>query len=391
MSINHAWILLCKDLTSFLRDRNAIVGFLLAPILTPLVYALIFSLVAGRVDRESVLVLPVAGRANAPALVDWLGQQTGVTVVAAPADPEREVGEGRQPGVLIIGRGFAERVAQGLSAPLTLVSDASRSESQRFAARVRGLLASYGGEITGARLMLRGIDPGIVNPLKTREIDLSAAHEGSGGILVVLPLLLIWMAFIGGMPLALDSSAGERERGSLEPLLLNPVSPASVMTGKWLAATLLSVLGLVLAASSSMLMLRMVPWHELGVRMRASDAALWGSVLVMLPVALLMSAAVMLVSALSRSFQQAQAYAGMLMVVAMVPSILTVVIPALGASALPVPVISQLAITTGLLGGQGASLLRYGVTALTTVLPALLFIGLAARLLSREAMVFKGA
>jgi len=390
MSISHAWIMLRKELTSVLRDRNAVIGFLLAPILAPLAYALIFSLVADRVNRESTLVLPVVGAANAPALMDWLGQRTGVSVVAPPADPEREVMEGRRAGVLIIGKGFAERLTQGLPAPVTLVSDTSRAESQRFAARVRGLLTSYASDISGARLRLRGIDPGIAAPLKMREIDTSAAHDRSGGMLVFVPLLLIYMALIGGMPLALDSSAGERERGSLEPLLLNPVSPASVMTGKWLAAAGLSCLGLVLAAASSMLALRLVPWHELGVQMRTSDSALWASVLVMLPVALLMSAAVMLMSALARSFQQAQTYAGMLMVAAVVPSILTVVMPAVIATGLPVPVIGQLAIATDLLGGQGASLLRYGLTALTTVLPALVLIAVAARLMSREAMVFKG-
>jgi len=125
------------------------------------------------------------------------------------------------------------------------------------------------------------------------------------------------------------------------------------------------------------------------VQMRTSDSALWSCVLVMLPVALLMSAAVMLVSALSRSFQQAQTYAGMLMVGAAVPSILTVILPAAGATGMPVPVIGQLAITTDLLAGQGASLLRYGLTALTTLLPALLLVALAARLMSREAIVFK--
>jgi sodium transport system permease protein len=222
MSISHAWILLHKELTTLLRDRNALFGFLLVPVLSPLVYGLIFSVVADRVSREANLVLPVAGSANAPALVDWLGQQTGVTVVAAPDDPEREVRDGRRPGVLIIDSHFAERLSQGLPAPVTLVTDSGRSPSQRFAVRVHGLLSSYAGEILGARLLIRGVEPAVVSPVKVREIDTSVERDRSGGILIFLPLLMIWMALVSGMPLALDSSAGERERGSLEPLLLNP-------------------------------------------------------------------------------------------------------------------------------------------------------------------------
>jgi sodium transport system permease protein len=391
MSLRHVWILLCKELSSTLRDRNAILGLLLTPILSPIIYGLIFSLVADRTSREATLVLPVAGAAHAPALVQWLSQQTGVNVVAPPGDVQRAVREGQRAGVLIIGSDFNERLAAGLQAPVTLVSDTARGESERFAARVRGLLTAYGSEITSARLTLRGIDPVIVSPLKLEEIDTSAARERNGGILVFLPMLLVWTALIAGMPLALDSAAGERERGSLEPLLLNPVSPASVIVGKWLAASALGCLGLLLAAASSMVTLRTVPWHELGVQMRVSDHAIWNSVLVMLPVALLMSAAVMLASALSRSFQQAQSNAGVLMVLAIVPCILTIALPAIGAAtAIPLPVTGQLSIATDLLSGQASPMLRQAEVATATLLPALLLVALAARLMRRESIIFRG-
>jgi sodium transport system permease protein len=390
MSLRHAWIMLRKELRSTLRDRSALLGFLLVPLLAPLVYGLVFTLIAQRVSDESALVLPIAGAANAPPLVQWLGQQTGVTVVAAPADPERAVREGRSPGVLVIGSGFGQRLAHGWPAPLTLVSDGSRGESQRFAGRVHALLAAYGGDLTTTRLTLRGIDPAIVAPLKLEDTNVSAARAHDGGILTFVSMLMIWMALVSGMPRALESTAGERERASLEPLLLNPVSSTSVVAGKWLAATAMSSLGLLIATASTMLTLRIVPWHELGMQMRVTDGALLGVVLVMLPVALLMSAAVMVASALSRSFQQAQSYAGLLMVGALVPGMLSLVVPLTAPWTAALPVIGQMSITQELLSGQLPALLRQGLALAGTVVPAILLVVLTARLMRREAVVFVG-
>jgi sodium transport system permease protein len=248
----------------------------------------------------------------------------------------------------------------------------------------------YGGDLAGARLTLRGIDPEIIAPVKLEDVDIATARERNGAILAFLPMLLIWMALIGGMPLALDSTAGERERASLEPLLLNPISSTSVIVGKWLAAALLSSFGLLLAAGSSMLTLRIIPWHELGMQIHVTDGALWLSVLVMLPVALLMSAAVMLVSALSRSFQQAQSYSGVLMIVALVPSILTVVLPVFTASwAMALPIVGQLSMTRDILTGQASQTLLPVLAVAGTILPALVLIALATRLVRREAIVFR--
>jgi sodium transport system permease protein len=391
MSLRHVWIMLEKELTCTLRDRSAMLRFLLIPILSPLVYGLILSLLASRVGHESNLVLPVAGADNAPALIDWLGGQTGVTIVGAPADPEAAVRAAQRDGVLLIGRDYRARLIGGRPATLTLVSDGERGESARFAARVRELVARYGAELTGARLSLRGIDPSIATPLKLDDIDISTARARNGGVLAFLPMLLAWVALAAGMPLALDSTAGERERASLEPLLLHPISGTSVIAGKWLAAAALACLGLLLAAGSSILFLRLVPWHELGMQMRVSDTSVWASTLVMLPVALLMSSAVMLASALSRSFQQAQTFASVLMIVALVPGILTMVLPGSTAAwQTALPVVGQLLTARDLLAGGAPALARHVLAVTVTVIPALLLVALSARLASREAILFRG-
>jgi sodium transport system permease protein len=391
VNIRRSWIVFRKELSSAFRDRNAMFGLLLTPLLSPVLYGLIFTMAADRVRNHSTLVLPVAGAQNAPSLVEWLAQQTDVLIVAAPKDPERAVRERQRDVVLLIGSDFDKRVARGLPAPATIVSDSRRAESAHYAARVQSLIASYGGELAAARLTARGIAPDIADPVALDAIDISTSRERNGGILVFLPMLMMWMALVGGMPLALESTAGERERDSLEPLLSNPISRASVIAGKWLAAAVLGCAGLLLTAASSMLTFRAVPWHELGMQMRVTDADLWSVALVMLPVALLMSSAETLVSALSRSFQQAQTYAGVLMVAAIVPSILTSVLPSANAVwVVALPVLGQLSLTADLLTGQSPAAHQYLLSVLGTALPALVFVALAARTLGRESTIFRG-
>ena len=187
-------------------------------------------------------------------------------------------------------------------------------------------------------------------------------------------------------------TAGERERGSLDPLRLNPVGSGSLIAGKWLAASLFGCGALLLATASSLVMFRVAPWHEINVQMRVTDRDLLGAALMMLPIALLMNAAATFVSALSRSFQQAQSYARGLMVATIVPGLLMAVFPVAHAAwAMPIPIVGQLALTTDLLTGQHPAAYRLALPAAGAVLPSLVLTGAAADLLRRESIVFRGA
>ena len=88
--------------------------------------------------------------------------------------------------------------------------------------RVRRLLARYGSEIGALRLITRGVSPAGVTPLKLEEIEISTAQQRAAQVLSFIPMFIILSAFVGGMSIATDSTAGERERGSLEALLVNP-------------------------------------------------------------------------------------------------------------------------------------------------------------------------
>ena len=387
--LNHSWVVFRKELTDWLRDRASIMGLSLQAFASPIVWAVIILVVAHR-SAQSDLVLPVAGPDHGPALVSWLNSQVDVEIVPAPADPAEAVRNGTMGVVLVIPAEFANRMADGLTAPVELLIDGSEGASRRAADRVRGLVQRYGAELGSLRLMARGIAPDITSPLRLDTTDVSPPGHDQHGLEGFVPALLLWMALFGGIAIAADSTLGERERGSLEPLLLNPVSRTALIAGKWLAAASLACVFLIAAALTMLVVLRAVPWHNYGLQLLSSDQDLLTVTVLMFPVALFWTALVTFVSTISRSQQQAQTYLGLVFMTVVLASLASFLfslfnVPWLGA----VPIIGQLTLSVDLLGGGHPAAYRYLLTAFGSVLPALALVAAAARLLRRESIVFR--
>jgi len=388
-SLRQGWIVFRKELTDWLRDRASMIGLSLQAISSPIIWAAI-TLIAAHRMMPSDLVLPVAGADRGPALVDWLDAQPDVDVVPAPADPAAAVRAGTLDVVLVIPAEFAEQTADGLSAPVELLVDGSASASQRAADRVRGLVAGYGAGLGSLRLMSRGVAPDLTSPLRLDVKDMSPPERRQGGLNYFVSALLLWMALFGGVAVAADSTLGERERASLEPLLLNPVSRTALIAGKWLAAVSLACFYLVVAGLTTLVVLRSLPWHKYGLQLLSSDRDLLTVTVLMFPVALFWTALVAFVSTIARSQQQAQTYFGLIFMGVVLTAMATLLfqlasVPWLAA----LPIVGQLTLSVDLLGGEHPAAYRYIATAAGSVLPAVVLIAAAARLLRRESIVFR--
>jgi sodium transport system permease protein len=283
---------------------------------------------------------------------------------------------------------FAALNARGLTAKLELVHGNSGA-SRRAADRARGLIGVYGAEQASLRLIARGVAPAVMTPVSVEAVDVSAPPRSHSGFLMFVPILLLWLALSAGGAMALDSTVGERERGSLEPLLLNPVARPAVVIGKWLASSVFACGSVIAAVLATLLVLHWVPWHDYGVQMRVRDGDVLLAGVVMLPLAMLMSAVLMLVSAVARSLQQAHTY---LAVVAM-----TTVLFAMAsflfelsdvAWIAPIPISGQLA-RADLLAGSSPEPLRYVLSVFGSALVAVVLIVVTTALLRRESIVFR--
>lgn len=203
------------------------------------------------------------------------------------------------------------------------------------------------------------------------------------------PLLLVLASLTGGMQIAIDATAGERERGSLEPLLLSPVPRVALAAGKWLAASAFGACSVVFSMLLTVNVLRRVPWHDLGIRFRVSDGDLMSLLALVLPLALFLSAVVMFVSTFARSFKEAQGYIGMLILLPMLPGVISTLYPLSNRPWLaPVPIIGQYALAADVLGGKPPGVAFYVLAGVSVLGCSLVLLGLTARMLKREAIIF---
>jgi len=205
----------------------------------------------------------------------------------------------------------------------------------------------------------------------------------------MLPLFLVIAALAGGMQIAIDSTAGERERGSLEPLLLNPVPRGAFAAGKWVAASLFGCGAVIFSLVLTITVLRRVPWHDLGIRFTVTDAGLASLLALILPAALFLGAVVLFASTFARSFKEAQTYMGMLILVPMLPGLVSAAYPLSNRPWLaPVPIVGQYALAADVLGGTPPRPMFYIVAGVSVLMCAVALVIVTARLLRRETIIF---
>lgn len=317
---------LVKEVVDNARDRRSLLTALFSPLLGPLALVLMFVVISDAREKSEAPRVPVVGREHAPVLVAWL-EKAGVVIEAAPADPDDDVRRGLHDVVVVINADFGVALRAGRPAPIELVVDESRQTGASTVGRVRALLRAYGAEVGALRLLARGIDPNLMQGLSVQVHDVGTAESKAAMLLAIMPLFLLMACFMGGTYVAIDATAGERERGSIEALLLNPVGPTPVVLGKIAATTVFGVVGVVVAVAGFAVAVVAIPFEKLGITLTLSPLTAAGIVLVLLPVVLLGSALQIAVGVVSRSFKTAQAAISFVMLLPTLPGAALSVFP----------------------------------------------------------------
>ena len=351
------WTVLRKELRDALRDRRTLATVLVSAVLVgPLVLVAISMLVAtleAQADQREVLV---AGLAQAPSLRNYLERQT-YRVSEAPPDYAQRLRDATLGDPVVVVPADFEAALQRGEAPLVeIVIDSANTRSRSAAGRVEQLLAGYARERVMMTLALRGLSPELLEPLRTEERDLATTSTRATQITGMLPFFVLMAVLYGALHAALDTTAGERERGSLEPLLMNPAPPWAVVLGKWGAVASVSMLIAVLSCFSFLPGQWLLRSDTLAALFRYGprEAALF--VAVLLPFAAALSAVLMAVAIRCKSFKEAQASAAVvILAVSMLPlaSLFN-----LGGEApwhLWVPALAQNTLMTRVLKGEGFS------------------------------------
>lgn len=378
-----------KELRDAFRDRRAIYSVLFGSLFGPILVGVMFNAIADRQREIEDITVPVVGMAHAPALVEWLRQQSGVTVVEGPADAEAAVRDRKEDVIVVIPEDYAKKFRASRPVELQVVSDGSRSASRPKVQRVRGLLQRYNGEVAALRLIGRGVSPAVVTPIQIQDREVSSAQQRAAVILNFIPLFIVLAAFTGGMQIATDSTAGERERGSLEPLLVNPAPRVVIAAGKWLAAAVSATLSVAITTTLCLALLRFIPLQDLGIRFRLGPEQVAWLLAAVLPMCLLSTAIQTYLSTFARSFKEAQTYMGYLIMVPMLPGLLSSVYPITSQPWMyPIPILGQHLLASDVLGGKSPAPVMFGLAALAALVTAMLLVRLTTRLLQRERIIF---
>lgn len=384
-----ARVVLRKELTDGLRDKRTLMMALLFPLLGPLTLAVGLDLAAAsmqRVAREGI-TLPVAGREHAPNLVAFLEGEA--RVVPAPADPEAAVHAGEYDAILVIPPEFGARLREGRPAPVQLVVDESRQQSQGVVTAVRALLDAWGRRTAAQRLVARGLHPAVVEPLAVETVDLATAASRAALFLSILPYFVVMSMFMGGMPVAIDTTAGERERQSLEPLLVNPVPRGAFVLGKAAAAAFFSLLALAETLVGFGFLPLALPPERLGFAIELGVGVLAQVGLVAVPLLLLANALMALVAVRARGFRQAQTTISLLMLVPAIPGVLLALSPVkLQPWMQATPFLAEQVIVSRLVRGDPVGAGAYALSMGASLLAAALILALTVRLFESGKLLF---
>lgn len=383
------WAVLRKELVDGIRDRRSVMSALIPPLMWPLMIVLMLNFIAEKRRQADDIELPIVGARHAETLVDWLKQQRGVEVVDGPEDPYTAVRDGDVKFVIVIPEDYNELFAQSKAVEVELVIDRSDDDAGVFVRRARRLLSSYSGQIGMLRLVARGVSPAVAAPIRIDEVDVSSAQQRAAMVMAFLPMFLVLATFVGGMNIAIDTTAGERERGSLEPLLVNPAPRKSIVAGKWLASVVFAWVSVLLTFVLLQQAMERAPLESLGMRFQLDAGDVGALLAAVIPLAFLASGLQVLVASFARSYKEAQTYVSFLIFVPMLPAFVMMFSPIDPQPWLAmIPLLGQHLLITEAMRGETGSLLVSLGAGVTVTLSGLACVAVTTRLFQREKIIF---
>jgi sodium transport system permease protein len=386
--MNGAWIVFRKELRDALRDRRTLLMVLLSSVaIGPVVLMLISTLVAGIEARAEAREVQVVGLAHAPTLRNYLERQT-YTLREAPADYERRLRENRLGDpVLVVGPDFEAELAAGLQPVVEVVGSSANTRAQTGTGRLLRLLEGYNREQAMLRLAVRGVSPAALQAMAVQERDIANPAMRAAQLTAMVPFFVLMAVVYGALSAALDTTAGERERGSLEPLLMNPSPPAALVLGKWGAVASVGMLIAVLSCFSFLPGQWLLRSETLAAQFQFGWPEALRFLALLLPLAGALAALLMAVAIRCKTFKEAQANAT---VVVLVVSLLPLMALFNQEGERPwhlwVPALAQVTLMSRVLKGEAIGLAELGIPLLASALLATLAIAYVARRLKSAAL-----
>ncbi len=385
-----AWIVYRKELSDALRDRRTWIVVLLVSLIAGPVMLLMLSRFIGSIEetvarREVFLTKPAA----APTLVNFI-QRAGGSVREAPANYREQIKSGElRNAVVVIPDDFEAQLARGDTIHLDVVFDDSSIRAKAPTNVANSMLRSFNRELGTQRMLTRGVSPQVLTPIDIQGVDVSGGNARGAQLLLFLPLAALLAAVVGAISISIDVTAGERERGSLEPLLMNPVNLASIVLGKWGVVATSSAAVVILTLAGYFVANALIPNETLAALMRFGtfEASLFLAML--LPFCLCIAALTTLAAIYGRTYKEAQVYLSYLTTLINIAPVVTLFVADRDELwQLFVPAMAQQTVMMRTLRGETVSAVDVLLPAIVALVIAAVALALQTRLLANERIVF---
>ena len=382
-----------KEVLDNFRDRRTLgSALLMGPIFGPMLFAFVINLSIERSleSAETTLELPVIGEQHAPNLVSFL-RSRNIEAVAGPADAAAAmtaVKLGTHDVVLVIPEEFGEQLGDMIPARVALISDQANSDADRDARRASNALLAYQQLLAGTRVIARGINPRALQPLNIDEVDVSTPSGRSAMLLGMMSYFFVFAALMGGMYLAIDTTAGERERGSLEPLLSLPVTRDQLIYGKIAATCLFMTLSLMLSLTAFYVSLKFMPLEQLGMTPNFGPAVVLAALAIFLPFILVGAALMTLVASFTKSYREAQTWLSVVLIAPTMPILIVSILTLRPRTEfMLIPSLSQHLLLVDMVKNEPINGLHVAISVTSTLVIGIVLTWACARLYRREGLL----
>lgn len=380
-----------KEFRETLRDRRSLVLLALFTLMYPLMLGYMLNKQIERAtqpEREG-MELAVIGAAQAPNLMAQF-KQKNVTVKQVDAMDEEAIGEllksRKVVAVLRIDDKFTENYQAMRPAQVELWFDSAIDHGPRVR-DVEAVLNAYSMDIASARLLAHGVSPVTMAPVKVQRYD-TGGTAGRSGVIGAMIGFLFFPAFGCCLSAAVDSTAGERERRSMEVLMAQPLRTWELIGGKWLAAGILSVIAITLELALAHGILSWLPLEEVGTSWRVTSGDLALICLASVPLSMLAASVHIAMAMNAKSFKEAQTTASVVMLVPMIPGVVVSMMELKTAAWMyAVPMLSNQTLLGEVAKGQDIGAMPYLLTFFSSMVPALAGVAFASWRLRSERYV----
>ena len=333
MSLHNILTVYRKELRDSLRDRRTLISMIVIPMLMiPGIMISVAGITMKMVNkaREEIPTVMVLGGDDSPALRAALAKNPKLRLALFAADWKRQISDKQLRAAVEIPAGFEAALDRGAPAEIEIYNYEGELRSDLAVGELRDFLNGYREKTVTDRLVARGLPATLVKPFETKTQNVAPPEKVTGNRFGgMIPYLFILLCFTGAMYPAMDLTAGEKERGTMETILCSPVARTDLVLGKFLmvlTASLTTAVVSIVTTGITFVIIGLMAGASAAARSGAmptlDPAGLLLVLALVLPVAVLFCSVLLAVSLFAKSIKEASSYATPLIILIIVPAMM---------------------------------------------------------------------